>query len=127
MSDDDMISWDPDPLYTNYSSLTYNNFHVTVQNSDGNNVVVILDGSVTWGFTFTLDSQTGDFNYKMIFYGSTSGTIDGESFKSFTIDLKYTATYNNTDKTFSGSIVGTVDNQSVNTTFNYTTPAAASS
>lgn len=119
----DMDSWTSPPA--TYNSLTYKNFHVTVQDSNGTDVVVTLTGSVTWGYNFTV-TDTGSVNGTMIFYGTTSGTIYGEEYDSFIIDLKYTYSYDSDNSTFTGTITGTVDGRKVENSFNYITPPVTS-
>ncbi len=93
--------------------ITYTNVSVTVQDDDGNNVTVVLNGSMNFGYKVVGTS------YTYVFYGTVSGTVDGESF-DFTIDLKTTMTFDGTTYTF--TVTGTAGGETVNETYTGTAP-----
>ncbi|GEM_PF-6864690 len=112
----DISSWGAG---TQYFSLTYSELQETVKDSKGNDVTVVLNGDLYWATNVTVDLQTGDLSGKMIFYGKTSGTVDGEAFENYTIDIKFEYTYSAGSHSFNGSITGTVNGETVSNTVTY--------
>lgn len=91
--------------------ITYANVSVTVQDDNGDNVTVILNGSMK--YAYNVSSST------YIFYGTVSGTVDGESY-SFDMDLKTVMTVSGSTYTF--TITGTAGGETVNETYTGTAP-----
>ena len=112
----DIGSWGAGTLYF---SLTYSKLQETVKDLKGNNVTVVLNGTLYWASNVTIDDQTGDLSGKMIFYGTTSGTVDGEAFEDYTIDIKFEYTYSSGSHSFEGSITGTVNGKTIKNTVTY--------
>ncbi len=95
--------------------LSYDNFHLTVRDSDDNEVQVVLNGSIACALLVSTDTTTEDTTITIVFYGKISGTVDNENFSDYSIDIKYTST--TSGNTASGKIEGTVNGESINETY----------
>ncbi len=91
------------------SVITYTNVSVTVQDDNGNDVNVTLNGNMKYAMNATASTTT------YIFYGTVSGAVDGESY-NFEIDLKTEMTLNG-DGSFSVTVTGTAGGEAVHETY----------
>jgi len=94
---------------------SYTNFHLTATDSDGNEIPVVLNGSVTLGMVVDSDTTTGTQTIIIVFYGNIDGTVDTETFSGYSVDIKYTYTVTSTST--SGKIEGTVNGETINQTY----------
>ncbi|MCK5672202.1 MAG: hypothetical protein KAH95_02440 [Spirochaetales bacterium] len=111
--DTDVDTWPLDPplpANVNLLGLSYTNLTVAVQDDDGNNITVVLNGSINYGFYLAADSSM-----TMIIFGTITGSVDGESF-NFAMDLK--TSYSDADKTY--TITGTAGGVTINESYTVT-------
>lgn len=85
-----------------FYSITYSSVSVKVQDEDGNDVTVVLNG--TTNYAYKLQTDGTNYTYTFYFYGNVHGTVDGEAY-NFEIDLKTVITADGTQ--YSVTITGT--------------------
>jgi len=92
---------------TTLFTLSYSNLNITVQDDNGNNITVVLNGSIAYGYNVAPDP---DNSITMVMFGTISGSVDGESF-SLIMDLKTSISSDMSTFTITGTINGVTINE----------------
>ena len=102
----DINTWGSSPPVL-YYDLIYKNLTITVQDSSKNAVIVIINGSINYGFYMAADKSL-----TVIFFGTLTGSVDGDSFAS-KMDLKTRVSSDGSTST----VTGTVGDSTINETY----------
>ena len=95
-----------------FYKLIFDNLQITVKDNSGNNVTVVLNGSMNYLYNM-VDANS----MNIIIFGAFSTTVDGESLSNYTMDMKITVSIDG--ETYTYTIAGTAGGVTINESYSY--------